>query len=123
VRYFFCCFCLFATALATASPVNQTEMKTAHGVLVYFPETVQSHQAWYGHNFMLGDTPIQPTAAFPAKKLLSYVGKTITVQGRWFKGIPFVQEAQHPLPMPMEAEQNQPVMRGDGILVEQLHSD
>jgi len=123
VRYFFFCSYLLATSLANALPINQVEMKTAHGVLVYFPETVQSRQAWYGHNFMLGDTPIQPTAAFPAKKLLTYVGKTITVQGHWFNGTAFVQDTQQPLPMPMEAEQTQPIIRGDGILVEQLHSD
>ena len=112
-------------SLLTASPLvaAPAENRTAHGVLMYFPETVQSPQAWYGHNFMVGDTPIQPTAAFPAKKLLTYVGKTITVKGRWFKGTAFVQDAQQILPMPMDTEQTQPVMRGDGILVEQLHSD
>jgi hypothetical protein len=97
------------------------DMQTASGILSYFPSHVQSRQAWYGHNFMLGGTPIQPTPEFPSEKLLRYVGKRIKVSGVWSKGTVWQSDEQQQVsPMPIEAEQNQVIMRNDGILVQKL---
>lgn len=112
-------YCLLTNFSVSAAETD--DIQTASGILSYFPSHVQSHQAWHGHNFMLGDTPIQPTPEFPSEKLLRYVGKRIKVSGVWSKGTVWQNdEQQQALPMPIEAEQNQVIMRNDGILVQKL---
>ncbi len=113
---------VLAVNLCYAASAEHEEIKSVSGVLAYFPSHVQSQQAWYGHNFMVDNTPIKPTTDFPHDMLLRYVGKRIKVSGIWFKGEPFQNEnAQLPMPMTQqEASQPQTVMRNDGILVQTL---
>ncbi len=112
--------CLFALSFSIMSDESD-KIQSVSGILSYFPSHVQSQQAWYGHNFMVGDTPIQPTAKFPSETLLRYVGKPVKVSGVWFKGTPWHSDQQQVLPMPIEAEQNQVIMRNDGILVQKIN--
>ncbi len=96
------------------------DMQSAEGLLKYYPPDVQSSQAWYGHNFMLGTTPLQPSAAFPADVLLRYVGKHIKVTGVWQAGKVFKpDESQQVSAMPL-SEADAPVVRNDGILVQTI---
>ena len=99
--------------LAHAEP---SEQRQAEGILEYYSPNVQSSQAWYGHNFMLGDTPIKPSKDYPEEKLLKYVGKRIRVKGTWDAG-----KTEQPDPnLPMPQQNLAPVTRNDGIIVEQL---
>jgi hypothetical protein len=115
---------LFATlcflSLNSFSASSEDGLQTVSGVLDYFPPEVQSQQAWYGHNFMIGNTPLQPTADFPAKKLRTYIGKRIKISGVWNKGTLFnPNEPQQISAMPL-SENDAPVMRNDGINVQVL---
>lgn len=69
-----------STKLRSVSKVS------VHGVLRHFPQDVKSEQAWLGHEYMVGDTPIRPTNAVPAEKLQNLVGKTVTIEGVWNPG-------------------------------------
>jgi len=100
---------------------HTTNIMRAEGVLAYFPADVQSKQAWYGHNFMVGDVSVKPTPAFPSEKLLAYVGKRVTVSGTWNAGTTVnSSEIDQKSPMPIEQGQHNTVVRNDGIMVEKL---
>lgn len=59
---------------------------SVHGVLSYFPQSVESSAAWLGHEFMVGDTPIRPATAVPTEKLKDLVGETVSIEGVWNPG-------------------------------------
>lgn len=102
--------------LMAVFPLAYAEQRQAEGVLEYYPSDVQSSQAWYGHNFILGDTPIKPSTDYPEERLLRYVGKHIRVKGTWDAG-----KTQQPDPNSAMPQQNtDAVTRNDGIIVEQL---
>lgn len=110
---------MFGNGYAVAE--QQQKIQSATGTLVYFPSDVQSQQAWYGHNFMVGDVPVKPTPIFPSEKLLKYVGKRVAVSGTWNAGTTTnSSDINQNLPMPIEQSQHDSVVRNDGIMVEKL---
>ena len=56
------------------------------GVLEHFPQDVKSVEAWLGHEFKVGDTPIKPTVEIPAEELKRLIGSTVTIKGVWNPG-------------------------------------
>jgi len=51
-------------------------IKSAQGLLKYYPSNVKSSQAWHGHNFIVGGTPILPTKLVPEDVLKKARWKT-----------------------------------------------
>lgn len=94
-----------------------TEHRTAQGVLEQFPGDVQSFEAWAGHPFTVGGTPVLPTDEIPESTLMQYVGEIVLVSGIWEPGKrwkPTPGEAN--LPMPVDPGGGT-MIRGDGIRV------
>ncbi|MBT4010828.1 MAG: hypothetical protein HOA14_01105 [Planctomycetaceae bacterium] len=91
------------------------------GLLEHFPENVQSTQAWYGHYYMVGDTPVIPTKEVPAEILQSFIGSEVVIQGVWHPGEKWnpPTEEQNSLPRPTDLEQHGAV-RGDGVKVSSI---
>jgi hypothetical protein len=96
------------------SPSNQSGNRTAEGLLTYYPENEKNVQAFYGHNFMVGDTPVIPTPAVSKEILLKLVGKEVTVTGVWYPGYQWQQPKGVKGAVPIEATKG-PVTIGDGI--------
>ena len=100
--------------------VESSEPTSVTGVLQHFPQDVKSVEAWLGHEFMIGDTPIYPTSKLPHKQLLSLVGDKVTIEGTWNPGEerePAPEGAQTPTPFGSE---DGPVMVGFGIEAESV---
>ncbi len=98
---------------------KQAPKMAVTGILKYFPDDVQSREAWYGHNFMVGETPIQP-AIISKKHLLNYVGKRVKITGSWNKGMEFKNDSPQTMPMPIEQTTQELIIRNDGINAEKL---
>ena len=80
------------------------EQRTARGVLEHYPSDVRSLQAWYGHPFMIGDTPVLPTPEVPEEVLKKHVGSTVLVSGVWYPGERWTPtEGERNMPMPVDA--------------------
>lgn len=91
--------------------------KSARGTLKHFPQNVKSVQAWYGHEFMVGDTPVKATGAVSKEKLMSFVGQKVNVDGIWNPGEVWnPTEEEQRLSNPVLAEEVE-VVRGEGIEV------
>ena len=91
------------------------EQTTVRGVLKYFPSDVKSAQAWHGHNFMVGGTPVIPTEEVPEEALKELVGSEVRVTGVWHGGEEWnPTEADAQLPMPVE-EGGGKIVRGGGL--------
>ncbi|MGZ0163597.1 MAG: tetratricopeptide repeat protein, partial [Planctomycetales bacterium] len=50
---------------AAAGDHDPGEMVTTRGLLTHFPQDVKSTEAWLGHEFMVGETPIRTTDKVP----------------------------------------------------------
>ena len=99
---------------------EQTTKRTASGTLNYFPDDVQSREAWYGHNFIIDGMPIQPFVIHK-EELLKYVGKRVKITGTWNEGLEFHDNSNPQiLPMPIDAKSNKPVIRNEGINAEKI---
>ncbi len=102
---------------AEATP-QSADTKTVEGILEYYPQDVKSVQAWLGHEFMVGETPIQPTEAVSSETLRKMVGKKVKVEGVWNAG----EKWEQPKPTDEEFYLQSPsfpegeiVIRGSGI--------
>ena len=108
---------LFAGCTTRHSPVEQM---TVQGVMKHIPANVRSSQAWQGHQFMVGSTPVIPTAAVPAKELKWHVGKSVVVSGIWHAGQQWrPTEEEENMPMPVNPDE-QIVIRGEGLKVSSI---
>jgi hypothetical protein len=86
----------------------------------HIPANVRSSQAWQGHQFMVGSTPVIPTAAVPAKKLKWHVGKSVVVSGIWHAGQPWrPTEEEKKMPIPVYPDE-QIIIRGEGLKVSSI---
>jgi hypothetical protein len=102
-----------------ANPSSKEQTRTASGILVHYPADVRTAEAWKGHSFLVNGVPVQPSEKVPESELLKYVGKKVTVTGRWNPGVvwsPAKDEAR--LQAPLDQGRDGPVIRGDGIVVE-----
>ena len=91
------------------------ERMTVRGVLQHFPSDVRSAQAWYGHNFIVGSTPILPTDNVPKEVLKEHVGKHVVITGIWDPGQAWEPDDKElNLPMPVDPEK-EVIIRGDGL--------
>ena len=99
----------------------QKEIKTATGILSHFPSNVRTGQAWYGHNFMVGGVPVQPTTVVSEKNLLKCIGKKVSVSGTWNPGFVWKPtDEERNMQMPVNPDKDGPSIRGDGIMVDKL---
>lgn len=113
--------CLFIGMGCEERPAPGEEMKTASGVLVHHPTDVRSVEAWRGHQFVVGEVAVQPSARVPEAELLRHVGKRVAVSGRWNPGVtPDPASKGAPSQMPLSPKPGQPIVRGDGIVLETL---
>jgi hypothetical protein len=88
--------------------------------MTHVPANVKSLQAWQGHQFMVGSTPVIPTAAVPAKELKWHVEKSVVVSGIWHAGQPWrPTEEEEKMPMPVYPDE-QIIIRGDGLKVSSI---
>ena len=99
----------------TDAALSDSEIRVVEGVLKHHPTDVKSVQAWLGHEFQIGETPIRATEAVSAETLKSLVGKTVRVEGEWNPGEKWSpaegeQVISHPL-LPEGGE----ATRGQGI--------
>jgi hypothetical protein len=91
------------------------KQKTAQGVLKHFPSDVRSAQAWHGHTFMVGKTPVIATEKVPEEALMKLVETEVIVSGVWYPGErwnPTEEEARMPTPLSSDTEG---VVRNQGI--------
>jgi hypothetical protein len=65
---------------------SASEQMTVRGYLEHFPMNVRSSQAWHGHHFRVGNTPIIPTEQVPKEVLQKLVGALVVVTGVWHTG-------------------------------------
>lgn len=103
------------------NPSPKGKSRTVSGILVHYPPDVRTAEAWKGHYFLLDGVPVQPSEKVPESELLKYVGKRISVTGRWNPGVvwkPTQEERQTDVPVNLDP--NQPVVRGDGLVVETI---
>ncbi len=97
------------------SPQPPGKTKTVRGVLRHYPDSVKSVQAWYGHNFMVDETPILPSATVPEETLRQHVDRTVIITGTWNPGrcwTPSAEEKNAQMPVFPE---NEIVIVGDGL--------
>lgn len=62
------------------------ETITVRGLLKQSPQDVKSTEAWLGHEFMVGETPIRPTEEVPREVLITMVGEIVEIEGLWNAG-------------------------------------
>ncbi|MFN3193800.1 MAG: hypothetical protein ACE361_25020 [Aureliella sp.] len=60
--------------------------RSARGVLQHYPLDVKGVEAWLGHEFLVGMTPVRATDAVSRDTLLKMVGEYVEVDGRWNPG-------------------------------------
>ena len=100
---------------SASAKVSVPEQRTVRGVLLHFPSDVKSAQAWYGYNFIVGDTPVIGTEKVPEEMLKRFVGLEVIVSGVWHPGEqwkPTEEELSMQAPAHPDGEV---VVRGDGI--------
>jgi len=111
---------VFIFVVGCAKQGADTEQMTAKGIMEHFPADVKSPQAWQGHNFMVGNTPVIPTPAVSEAELLNNVGKSVVVIGTWYGGKQWQpNENEQNLAIPVNQE-NQIMIRGDGLKVSSI---
>ncbi|MFH0926129.1 MAG: hypothetical protein V1872_10980 [bacterium] len=115
---------LFINIIVTVSGCKKTYSKneamiSAKGILVYYPEDVQSEQSWYGHNYIVGATPIQPTIRVTESTIKALIGKNVLVTGYWNPGRAW-KPTEEKMNLPMPEDKDEPIIRGDGIMIEKI---
>jgi hypothetical protein len=85
----------------------------------HYPSHVKSSQSWQGHNFIVGDTPVIPTASVPENELEKHVGKSVIVTGVWYGGQEWQPSEEEVLPMPVKPD-NKIIIRGDGLKISSI---
>lgn len=99
---------------AEANP-QPADTKTVEGILEYYPQDVKSMQAWLGHEFMVGETPIRPTEAVSSETLRKMVGKKVKVEGVWNAGEKWEQADEEIHLQNPSFPEGEIVIRGSGI--------
>ena len=108
---------LFAGCTTRHAPPEQM---TVQGVMKHIPASVRSSQAWHSHQFMVGSTPVIPTAAVSEKELKWHVGKSVVVSGIWHAGQQWrPTEEDENMPMPVYPDE-QIIIRGEGLKVSSI---
>ena len=69
-----------------ADNLESGEKKTVRGLLRHFPQNVKSSEAWLGHEFMVGETPIRTSEKVSAEELMKLVGENVEIEGVWNAG-------------------------------------
>jgi len=106
---------LGALLISCATQQSIPAKRTVRGYLKHYPSNVRSSQAWHGHNFMVGNTPILPTDEVPEDVLEKFVGSLVMVSGVWHPGEPWQPtEDEMNMPMPLDPQKDT-VIRGDGL--------
>jgi len=106
---------LGALLISCATQQSIPAQRTVRGYLKHYPSNVRSSQAWHGHNFMVGNTPILPTDEVPEDVLEKFVGSLVMVSGVWHPGEPWQPtEDEMNMPMPLDPQKDT-VIRGDGL--------
>lgn len=98
-----------------SAKVSVPEQRTVRGVLRHFPSDVKSAEAWHGHNFIVGDTPVIATENVSQETMKRFVGLEVIVSGVWHPGEqwkPTEEESGLQAPVYPDGEV---VVRGDGI--------
>ena len=94
------------------------ETIAVQGLLRHFPQDVKSTEAWLGHEFMVGETPIRITEKVPRDVLINMVGENVEIEGLWNAGEkwepPKPAEEGFQLQYPLYPE-GSTVVRGAGI--------
>lgn len=70
----------------TSEEHESKEKTTVRGLLKQYPQDVKSAEAWLGHEFMIGETPIRPTEEVPREVLITMVGENVEIEGLWNAG-------------------------------------
>lgn len=100
------------------------DQRTVSGLLKHYPSDVRSAQAWHGHNFIVGETPVISTEEVPEEELMKFVGSEVVITGVWHPGNesnPREDQGQRPIQVPLIAvpqpmpEGGEVVVRGDGL--------
>jgi hypothetical protein len=91
------------------------ETRTVRGVLRHYPSSVKSVQAWFGHNFMVDETPILPTGTVPEETLRQHVGSTVIITGVWNPGRCWTPSAEEKDAQRPVFPENKIVIVGDGL--------
>jgi hypothetical protein len=89
---------------AAAGDHDPGEIVTVRGLLTHFPQDVKSIEAWLGHEFMVGETPIRTTDKVPRDFLITMVGQNVEIEGIWNAG----KESKPPKPADEEYELQTP---------------
>ena len=101
--------------LGCAIPLEDSRQRTVEGILQYYPSNVKSVQAWHGHNYLVGNTPVVPTTAVPEDMLRRFVGSQVVIVGLWYPGKQSQSTATDGFAAkPVEATEDK-VIRGDGL--------
>lgn len=105
-------------AETNANDHKSGENITVRGLLRHFPQDVKSTEAWLGHEFMVGETPIRITEKVPHNALMNMVGENVEIEGLWNAG----KKWEPPKPAEEEFQLQTPtypegvvVVRGAGI--------
>lgn len=110
-----CITLLFGIISGCSLQQSVPEEKTVQGVLKHFPSNARSAHAWYGHNFIIGNTPILPTDTVPDAILKKNVGKVVSVSGVWYPGKQWKPSKEEMnIPMPIDTK-DKVIIRGDGL--------
>ncbi len=113
--------CGACNAAKTVPAKNMAMNRTAEGVLTYYPDQVQSAEAWYGHPFKVGGIPVHPTETVPADSLKKWAGQQVAVTGEWNPGRKWSPTAEElNLPMPISITAGDTIVRGEGIMAREI---
>jgi hypothetical protein len=75
-----------ATEEMAAKDRGSAEKITVRGLLRHYPQDVKSTEAWLGHEFIVGETPIRTTEKVPRDVLMKMVGENVEIEGLWNAG-------------------------------------
>jgi hypothetical protein len=97
-----------------AQPKVRDQMM-ATGILKYFPSDVKSVQAWSGHTFMVGSTPVIATSEVSEEMLNKLVETEVTVTGEWHPGEKWQASEEDAISQTPHFPTGQDIVRGEGI--------
>lgn len=116
----FAMFLLGALIAGCATGESDPEQRTISGYLKHFPSNIRSSQAWHGHHFMVGNTPVIPTDQVPEEVLKKFVGALVMVTGVWHPGERWIPaEEEMNMPMPVDPDKGI-IIKGDGLQVSSI---
>ena len=75
-----------AQETATGEQSSAKETISVRGLLTHFRQDVKSTEAWLGHEFKVGETPIRATKKVPRDLLMKLAGENVAIKGHWNAG-------------------------------------